>query len=99
MPDPHTKGGAERNARALERMERSGESEKSGKGAGEKRKGENGRELMKDFISVCRGCWHMMHAGHAEEWFRGNRECPVPGCGCRCAELDRGSASFGGAEL
>lgn len=77
MPDPHSKGGAQVNALAVERSRRSGQKEK-------------GRELMKDFITVCRGCWHMMHAGHAEEWFRGMRECPVPGCECRCQEVDGG---------
>ena len=81
MPDPHSKGGAYSNAQALER------SRELAHGI-EKVKGERGRELMKDFITVCRGCWHMAHAGHAEEWFMGNRECPVPGCDCRCAEID-----------
>lgn len=84
MPDPHTKGGAHTNAQA---MERSRESARSG----EKGKGETGRDLMKEFITVCRGCWHMAHAGHAEEWFRGNKECPVPGCECRCMEIDVGA--------
>ncbi|KAL8760692.1 MAG: hypothetical protein Q9184_003139 [Pyrenodesmia sp. 2 TL-2023] len=49
-----------------------------------------GKELMKDMVSVCRRCWHMMHAGHVEEWFGANRECPVPGCDCRCADGDAG---------
>ncbi|KAL8787930.1 MAG: hypothetical protein Q9213_001957 [Squamulea squamosa] len=80
MPDPHTKGGAHANAAA---MERSRELRDEGKG-------ERGRMLMKDFICVCRGCWHMMHVGHAEEWFQGNRTCPVPGCECACGERDGG---------
>ena len=45
---------------------------------------------MKDFISVCRGCWHMSHGTHAEEWFAGHAVCPVPECECRCAEVDAG---------
>ncbi|KAL8869486.1 MAG: hypothetical protein Q9174_004237 [Haloplaca sp. 1 TL-2023] len=97
MPDPHSKGGAERNVRAMERSAESEKSEKSGTAGDEKRKAEKGRELMKEFITVCRGCWHMMHAAHAEEWFGRNRECPVPGCGCRCAELGMGNASSGEA--
>ncbi|KAL9603269.1 MAG: hypothetical protein Q9219_001290 [cf. Caloplaca sp. 3 TL-2023] len=79
MPDPHSKGGAYANAVALERSGGSVD----GRERGERR----GRDLMKEFITVCRSCWHMAHAAHAEEWFRRNRECPVPGCGCRCGEL------------
>ncbi|KAL8902756.1 MAG: hypothetical protein Q9207_004409 [Kuettlingeria erythrocarpa] len=71
MPDPHTKGGAQANAQAMQRGEEM-----------------TGRELMKDMVSVCRGCWHMMHVGHVEEWFAANEECPVPGCECRCADAD-----------
>ncbi|KAL8924781.1 MAG: hypothetical protein Q9208_003871 [Pyrenodesmia sp. 3 TL-2023] len=74
MPDPHTKGGAQANAQAMQRNREDG-------GAGKRAK-----ELMKDMVSVCRGCWHMMHVGHVEEWFAANRECPVPGCECRCAD-------------
>ncbi|KAI4237263.1 MAG: hypothetical protein LQ349_002000, partial [Xanthoria aureola] len=69
MPDPHTKGGEHANAAAMERSREIKDEEK----------GERGRMLMKDFICVCRGCWHMMHVGHAEGWFRGNKTCPVPG--------------------
>ncbi|KAI4115347.1 MAG: hypothetical protein LQ345_004042 [Seirophora villosa] len=78
MPDPHSKGGAQASALAA-----AGGGEGQGKSEGKGR----GRELMKDFVSVCRGCWHAMHARHAEEWFAGNQECPVPGCGCRCGEV------------
>ncbi|KAI4285188.1 MAG: hypothetical protein L6R38_000866 [Xanthoria sp. 2 TBL-2021] len=85
MPDPHTKGGEHANVAA---MERSKELQNAGKG-------ERGRMLMKDFICVCRGCWHMMHVGHAEEWFRGNRTCPVPGCECACGERDGGFGRMG----
>lgn len=84
MPDPHTKGGAHANAQAIERSRELART-------GEKGKGEMGRDLMREFITVCRGCWHMAHSGHAEEWFRGNRECPVPGCECRCMEVDVGA--------
>ena len=48
------------------------------------------RNPMADFISVCRGCWHMSHGVHAEEWFAGHEVCPVPECECRCAEADAG---------
>ncbi len=41
-----------------------------------------------DFVIVCRGCWHMSHGAHAEEWFAGHGVCPVPECACRCAEVD-----------
>ena len=75
-PDPHSKGAAAANAKVME---------KKGQGKVE------GRELMKEMATVCKSCWHMSHAGHAEEWFRGHRECPVPGCECRCVEVDVGS--------
>lgn len=48
----------------------------------------NKQNPMADFISVCRGCWHMSHGAHAEEWFAGHEVCPVPECECRCAEVD-----------
>ena len=51
--------------------------------------GEKGNP-MKDFISVCRGCWHMSHGAHAQEWFAEHEVCPVPDCQCRCAEVDAG---------
>ncbi|KAL8657363.1 MAG: hypothetical protein Q9226_001989 [Calogaya cf. arnoldii] len=85
MPDPHTKGGEHANAVD---MERSRELQDDG---GKER----GRMLMKDFICVCRGCWHMMHVGHAEKWFRTNRTCPVPGCACACGERDGGFGRVG----
>ena len=84
MPDPHTKGGAYANAMAMERSREL----KDGEGA-------RGRRLMKDFICVCRGCWHMMHVGHAEEWFKEYRTCPVPGCECACGEMDGGFGRMG----
>ena len=40
------------------------------------------------FTAVCRGCWHVSHQGHAEEWFRRQTVCAVPGCDCRCMEID-----------
>lgn len=49
-----------------------------------------GKAAMKEFISVCRGCWHMSHGAHAEEWFAGHEICAVPGCECRCVEVDAG---------
>ena len=48
------------------------------------------RRPMADFITVCRGCWHMSHGAHAEEWFAGHEVCPVPDCECRCAKVDAG---------
>lgn len=45
---------------------------------------------MKDFIAVCRACWHMSHGSHAAEWFRGHDTCAVPGCDCQCSLLDGG---------
>lgn len=48
-------------------------------------------EEAKDrFINVCRGCWHVSHAGHAEEWFRRHRVCPAAECQCRCVDVDAG---------
>ncbi|KAI4238658.1 MAG: hypothetical protein LQ352_007854 [Teloschistes flavicans] len=83
MPDPRSKGGAWENQKGVERSKETEKEEGDG-GRG------RGKELMKDFVCVCRRCWHLMHAGHAEEWFEGNRECPVPGCGCACGEVDAG---------
>ncbi|KAL8813266.1 MAG: hypothetical protein Q9200_000393 [Gallowayella weberi] len=85
MPDPYTKGGAHANARTLEKM-----------GGLETGKGEKGKYLMKDLISVCRGCWHMMHVGHVDEWFGMHRTCPVPGCECACGERDGESGGTNG---
>ncbi|KAL9638902.1 MAG: hypothetical protein Q9204_001318 [Flavoplaca sp. TL-2023a] len=85
MPDPHSKGGEHANAVA---MERSKELQDGAKGV-------RARMLMKDFICVCKGCWHMMHVGHAEEWFGSNRTCPVPGCECACGERDGGFRGMG----
>lgn len=48
------------------------------------------RDPLQDFVAVCRGCWHMSHGGHAEEWFRDHAVCAVPGCECRCGEVDGG---------
>ena len=46
------------------------------------------QDTMQDFITVCRRCWHMSHATHSQEWFEKHDNCAVPGCQCRCAELD-----------
>ena len=46
------------------------------------------KEAMDNFVSVCRGCWHVTHAGHAEEWFRRHSVCPASGCDCRCVDVD-----------
>ena len=43
-------------------------------------------ELMKDFITACRKCWHMSHEEHSRSWFNKHRECPVPDCDCHCGE-------------
>lgn len=48
------------------------------------------KDVMKDFIAVCRRCWHMSHGAHSEEWFERHDVCAVPGCDCRCADLDGG---------
>lgn len=48
---------------------------------------------LEEFVMVCKGCWHMSHGGHAEEWFREHDVCPVPGCNCRCGNIDDGSFS------
>ncbi|KAH3687490.1 hypothetical protein WICPIJ_001521 [Wickerhamomyces pijperi] len=39
---------------------------------------------FKEWPSFCLSCNHGMHAGHAIEWFKGSRICPVPGCLCHC---------------
>ena len=48
------------------------------------------KDVMKDFITVCRRCWHMSHQAHSAEWFEKHDTCAVPGCECRCVDLDRG---------
>ena len=48
------------------------------------------KDVMKDFIAVCRRCWHMSHQAHSAEWFEKHDTCAVPGCQCRCVDLDRG---------
>ena len=50
--------------------------------------GQNAPDLVKDFTTVCRSCWHMSHASHAEQWFKKHQTCPVPGCDCQCAIVD-----------
>lgn len=48
------------------------------------------QDVMMDSITVCRRCWHMSHKAHSEQWFERHDVCAVPGCECRCADLDRG---------
>ena len=51
-------------------------------------KSHTAQDPVKNFTTVCRSCWHMSHASHAEQWFRGHKTCPVPGCDCQCALVD-----------
>ena len=46
------------------------------------------KEAMDNFVSFCRRCWHVTHAGHAEEWFRRHSICPARGCDCRCIDVE-----------
>ena len=41
----------------------------------------------------CQSCRHGGHAAHLHEWFEHHTECPVAGCGCKCALLDGGIMS------
>ncbi|XP_067931890.1 GATOR2 complex protein MIOS-B-like [Watersipora subatra] len=41
-----------------------------------------------NWFTWCQSCRHGGHAIHIEEWFKGNAECPVSGCACKCASLD-----------
>lgn len=101
MPDSHGKGAVTTAATTKQPIARSMESPapKTNKA---KRKEElvnpgddkNAEDLMKDFIVVCKACWHMSHGSHAQEWFRGHDVCAVPGCDCRCA-LSDGVSSAG----
>lgn len=52
--------------------------------------GEKPTGVLDDFITVCRSCWHMSHASHAEEWFAEHEVCPVPECECHCGVMDGG---------
>jgi len=100
MPDAHGKGasaapGSARKPAASKAMKspdpkanRVKRHEDTVKQAGQ----ETAQDVMKDFVTVCRACWHMSHESHAAEWFRGHDVCAVPGCDCRCALLDGGSA-------
>lgn len=96
VPDPtRSKGGWWASENLKKRGPDPEEEEGEGGGGGEGGR-ERGKGRMKDLVVVCRKCWHLMHAGHAEEWFAGgNRECPVPGCGCACEEGDGGVVSGG----
>lgn len=77
MPDPSSKGAAAAAATATSAAVSVG-----GLGASQP------RDALKDFIAVCRGCWHMSHGAHARDWFRDHEVCAVPGCGCRCGVVD-----------
>lgn len=59
------------------------------KGAVAKKMGKE--EAMAKFVNVCLKCWHVTHAGHAEEWFQEHKICPASGCDCRCTEIDLGT--------
>lgn len=99
MPDAHGKGAAAVNANANARKPAAKVvSSPDSRGTTAKPKEpepakEAAQHLMRDFITVCRACWHLSHGSHAEEWFRGHDFCAVPGCDCRCALLDAGSAT------
>lgn len=45
-------------------------------------------EAMDHFINLCRGCWHVSHSVHAEEWFERHETCPIADCDCRCVEIN-----------
>ncbi|KAL9612213.1 MAG: hypothetical protein Q9167_003201 [Letrouitia subvulpina] len=78
MPDPHSKAGAASNAAAVV-------------GAADDPGRQRGHDLMREMCCVCRSCWHMSHVGHARDWFAKHKVCPVPGCDCRCSELNLGA--------
>lgn len=63
---------------------------KAGSSATEIQEKKTAKEVMKDFITVCRRCWHMSHGAHSEEWFEQHDVCAVPGCECHCVDLDGG---------
>lgn len=98
MPDAHGKGtsaaaGSASKPAAKTAMKspdpkanRMKRQEDTAKGAGQ----QAASNVMKDFVTVCRACWHMSHGSHAVEWFHGHDVCAVPGCDCRCALLDGG---------
>ena len=89
MPEPYRKGAVATVRQPAARPP----DPKSSKAKRQKEPGtqegvQGAENLMKDFIAVCRACWHMSHGSHAAEWFRGHDVCAVPGCDCRCATLD-----------
>jgi len=94
MPDAHGKGGSVSARKPVVKATKSPEP----KASRAKRQDEPSKAtsvlaaqgLMQDFVTVCRGCWHMSHGSHAAEWFKGHNVCAVPGCDCRCALLDGG---------
>ena len=85
MPEPYRKGTV---AATRELAARSPDLRSSKEKPGTHEGVQGAENLIKDFITVCRTCWHMSHGSHAEEWFRGHDVCAVPGCGCPCATLD-----------
>lgn len=55
------------------------------------------REVLRDavasnpfqnWITWCQNCRHGGHAQHLMMWFSTHQRCPVPDCGCLCANMD-----------
>lgn len=88
MPDAHGKGASAAAGSAGKSPDPKAKRQRNtAKEAGQ----QAAQDVVKDFITVCRACWHMSHGAHAAEWFAGHDVCAVPGCDCRCALLDGGS--------
>ena len=43
---------------------------------------------FKTAFTWCQTCRHGGHAEHITDWFAEHPDCPISGCGCKCATVD-----------
>ena len=43
---------------------------------------------FKKAFTWCQTCRHGGHAEHITNWFAEHPDCPISGCGCKCATVD-----------
>ena len=43
---------------------------------------------FKTAFTWCQTCRHGGHAEHITNWFAEHPDCPISGCGCKCATVD-----------
>ena len=54
------------------------------------RPGEGSRRVtpFRSTFTWCQTCRHGGHAEHITNWFAEHADCPISGCGCKCATVD-----------